>query len=152
MSWDGFFFSAAGLAAAPGTPGGDPAAETWVARYNRTTRRNDSAGASAIDAAGNVHAAGRSNYYGGDSDLITLKYDPRGNLLWAAGYNGTGGGADTASALAVDGSGNVSVAGASVGQGPGADFVTIRYRQVDAAGEGARSGEDGGCFISTVLP
>ena len=71
--------------------------------------------AAAVDAAGNVYVTGESAGAGFDFDYATIKYDPEGNELWVARYNGPGNGSDVASALAVDAAGNVYVTGQSPG-------------------------------------
>jgi hypothetical protein len=72
---------------------------------------NDDAGSSvAIDRNGNIYIAGSTNSVGaGNSDVLLLKYDNSGNLLWAKTW---GGGSDEQGArVAVDTGGNVYVAG-----------------------------------------
>ena len=102
--------------------------EEWVARYDAGSW--DRARALAVDASGNVYVTGESNKAGTGWDYTTVKYDPNGNELWAAGYDGPGGGCeiDWCYALAVDGSGNVHVTGESWGGDvSGYDYATIKY-------------------------
>ena len=102
--------------------------ELWVARYNGPGNAWDFARAVAVDAAGNVYVTGESAGAGFDFDYATIKYDPEGNELWVARYNGPGNGSDVASALAVDAAGNVYVTGQSPGAGTGpSDYATIKY-------------------------
>ena len=63
------------------------------------------------------------------SEVIHLKYDPNGNEVWVARYNGPANSYDSANALVVDGFGNVYVTGKSRGNGTGFDFATVKYIQ-----------------------
>jgi uncharacterized delta-60 repeat protein len=74
----------------------------------------------------NVYVTGSSDR-STDSDYATVKYDPNGNQLWAARYNGSGNSDDSASAMAVDSSGNIYVTGWSRGSGTNFDYATIKY-------------------------
>lgn len=120
--------------------------ELWVARYNGSGNGEDVATSLALDAAGNVYVAGRSQEAGSGLDLTTVKYNTTGIEQWVATYNGPGNGNDgtgifigffTSHSLAVDGSGNVYVTGLSTGIGSGFDFTTIKYSQASptACGE-----------------
>jgi hypothetical protein len=99
----------------------------WERRYNGSGDGNDWAAVLTVDSAGNVHVAGSAWSSGTASDIITLKYDPDGNLLWDRYYNGPGDSNDSATALDVDVAGNVLVAGESGGDGTFNDFVTLKY-------------------------
>ena len=50
---------------------------------------------------------------GGDGDCVTIKYDPNGNEIWVATYNGPGNDIDAADAIAIDSNDNVYVTGTS---------------------------------------
>ena len=101
--------------------------ERWVARYDGPGGADDYAKAMAVDGSGNVYVAGYSD--GGVSfyDYATAKYDPAGNLLWVARYDGPGRYNDHAAAVAVDAEGNVYVSGQSYGTGAATDYATIKY-------------------------
>ncbi len=101
--------------------------QLWAARYNGPGNGYDRANALAVDAEGNVHVTGFSEAPGTSRDYTTIKYDPNGNQLWVARYNGPGNGWDEAFALAVDADGNVHVTGCSWSAGIDYDYATIKY-------------------------
>jgi len=104
---------------------------------------SDAAGRNAlkVDAARNIHVAGRSNY-GPGSDFLTAKYDADGNELWRAMANGAGDNIDQPYALALDSAGNVYVTGDSYAGGI-SGMMTVKYSANGAeqwrmvAGDGA---------------
>jgi len=103
--------------------------QLWVARYNGPGNGEDHAGALAVDVSGNVYVTGWSVGSGTSRDYATIKYDPDGNELWVARFNGSADLEDRARALALDDSGNVYVTG-SCKTGPGSrdyDYATIKY-------------------------
>jgi uncharacterized delta-60 repeat protein len=124
----------------------------WENRYNEPGDSESYATAIAVDGKGNVYATGytfvvsgppievevrngKGNVYvtkipgptGYESDYLTLKYGPDGNLLWKNRYNGPANGEDYATAIAVDGNGNVLVTGESSGGNSGVDYATLKY-------------------------
>lgn len=99
----------------------------WVALHNGPGESRDTARAMAVDGAGNVYVTGdsRSDFL---YDYTTVKFDPAGNRLWAARFNGTGDGDDRALSIAADTAGNVVVTGHShSGMETGTDFATVKY-------------------------
>jgi hypothetical protein len=104
--------------------------ELWVARYNGPGNEWDQAWALATDLSGNVYVTGES---WGDGtglepwDYATIAYDPFGNELWVARYDGPGSEADGAKDIAIDASGNIYVTGWSYGNGTDFDYATIKY-------------------------
>jgi hypothetical protein len=101
--------------------------ELWVARFNGPANFNDGAKAIAVDGEGNVYVTGRAMADMFSPDFTTIKYDPDGNEIWVAWYDGPGKYFDEANAIRVDENGNVYVTGLSTGSGSGADFATIKY-------------------------
>jgi len=106
---------------------GAAAQQAWAARYNGPGNGWDGATAIAADSSGNVYVTGESYGVGTGGDYVTIKYDPSGNQLWAATYNGPGNSSEQTSAIALDSGGNAYVTGLSVGVGTGADYATIKY-------------------------
>ena len=74
---------------------------------------------------GNAYVTGWSRRAG--TDYATIKYDPAGNELWVARYDGPDGSQDEAVAIAIDTSGNVYVTGRSKGEGTDYDYATVKY-------------------------
>ena len=106
----------------------------WRRRYNGTG--ND------VDRAGNIYVVGSSdNGAGNDTsrlsglDIVTICYDPAGNELWSARYNGPDNGEEEPVRVCVDRAGRVFVAGWSsagrAGQSPRAEWAILCY---DGAG------------------
>ncbi len=122
--------------------------EFWAARYNGDRNLWDGGYAVALDAAGNVYVTGYTDFepiFGPETDCATIKYDPDGEEMWVAKYNGPADGSEIAAALAVDGAGRVYVTGMSDGLGTGGDYATIKYVQPtlgDLNCDGALNGAD----------
>jgi hypothetical protein len=101
--------------------------QLWASRYDGPGHAYDIPHALAVDSSGDVYVTGESDGIASGQDYATLKYDPNGNLLWAARYNGPDNSTDSALRLAVDGAGNVYVSGNSIGTGSDYDITTIKY-------------------------
>ncbi|EMR73821.1 PDK repeat-containing protein [Thermoplasmatales archaeon SCGC AB-539-N05] len=80
--------------------------------------------ATAIDSENNIIVTGYS-YNEGSFNYYTIKYDPVGNILWDAGYDGRW--TDMAYGVAVDSEDNVIVTGTSVAPGNNYEYYTIKY-------------------------
>jgi len=102
-------------------------AEAWAARYNGPGGGQDAATSLTLDAHGNILVTGTSDGAGTGNDYATIKYDPGGNVLWVARYNGPANREDGARAIAVDQVGNFVVTGSSDGNGTEQDFATVKY-------------------------
>ena len=102
--------------------------ELWAARYDGPARDADGGRALAVDRSGNVLVCGFSRGVGTWNDFVTLKYDPSGNVLWTARYDGpVDESEDAPRAIGLDDGGNLYVTGHSEGDGTGYDYVTIKY-------------------------
>ncbi len=102
----------------------------WTRTYSGGGGGPDYAWALELDLFGNVIVAGDSVGIGTSSDLVTLKYDPQGNLVWANRYNGPGNDFDTMGgglSLAVDSAGNVISGGYVWGAGTSFDAYVVKY-------------------------
>jgi hypothetical protein len=112
--------------------------ELWVARYNGPIDSDDFARSIAVDSSGNAYVTGAtSDDYPIDPNFVTVKYDPNGNEVWVATFQGPGNAADRGNAVIVDDMANVYVTGSSEGSVKRADYTTIKYdtdgNQLDVA-------------------
>jgi hypothetical protein len=102
--------------------------QQWVNRYG-VTGRDDMGLALMLDSSGNSVITGFGSN-GTNMDMLTLKYDGNGSLLWARTYNN--GQDDSARDLTVDVSGNVYITGWSNNAANSLrDYAAIKY---DSAG------------------
>lgn len=121
-----FAFLAAGLLF-PGTALAHHDEDTlWTSRYDGGG--NDFPKAMALDPQGNILVTGSSAGVGTGWDILTVKYSPQGEILWARRFNGPGNGDDFGAGLVVDSQGYIFVTGQSyTGSATGADIVLLKY-------------------------
>ncbi len=100
--------------------------ELWVRRWNGPSDRTDSALAMVVDASGNVYVTGGSYTPATVTDMITLKYDSNGVLLWSTTFRG-GYGTDSANDIALGADGSVYVTGESIQASTAFDWATVKY-------------------------
>ena len=97
----------------------------WTRLYNGSSNGDDIPVAIALDYSGNIYVTGYSTE--ASIDYCTIRYDPDGNEIWVANYDGKGGGEDRVYALATDDSCNSYITGASYGSGTWYDYATVKY-------------------------
>ncbi|MCG3116613.1 MAG: SBBP repeat-containing protein [Candidatus Manganitrophus sp. SA1] len=98
--------------------------QLWVRRYDNG--QIDLATGLAIDASGNAYVTGASLGANGLSDYATVKYDPAGNQVWVARFDGISHESAGANAVTVDLLGDIYVTGFSVFNGT-SDYATVKY-------------------------
>lgn len=98
----------------------------WTQRYNGVQSGFDRVGDIEIDSEHSIYVTGSAASANAQSDMVILKYDPTGNLIWAQSYDGLDNGSDVASAVAVYGE-TIYVAGHSYSFNSGFDYTLIRY-------------------------
>ncbi len=104
----------------------------WTAVYDGAGADEDSASALAVDAEGNVYVCGWCTEESTGLDLVTIKYDSGGTLVWASVFGREGTGGDGALDICLDGSGRVLVTGfASDTSVRNIDYCTISYDSSD---------------------
>ncbi|TFH00411.1 MAG: hypothetical protein E4H13_07565, partial [Calditrichales bacterium] len=107
--------------------------QQWMTEYNGIGDGLDGSTAMALDTSGNIFVTGYS-FRGPAStndEIVTIKFNPSGDIFWVSHYNSEGSRIDRAFALAVDSSGNAYVGGyinnVSYGNVYGNDYITIKY-------------------------
>lgn len=102
--------------------------QIWAKKYNGPDNRHDEGTMITIDSSGDVYVVGISESISGGGDIITIKYDSTGTLLWAARYDGPASMTETVSAIVVSG-GTVYVSGSGPFSSPGTgyEFLTLKY-------------------------
>lgn len=98
----------------------------WTKTYDMNGD-NDTGRAVVLDRAGNAYVAGDGRNSRANHDIVTLKYDRAGNLVWTGIYDGPGASEDAPNALVMNAAGALYVAGTSAGIGTGSDIVVIKY-------------------------
>jgi hypothetical protein len=94
----------------------DALAEDWTHTWGGSA--DDRANSIAMDSNGNIYSTGSTRSFGaGGADVLLLKYDPSGSLLWSKTWGGFAD--DNGIAIKVDGIGNVYVAGSTASFGAG---------------------------------
>jgi hypothetical protein len=112
--------------------------ELWRREITGTANDNDEAQAVAVDAAGDVVAAGVTKNTGTRQDLAVVKFSGSdGKELWRQEINGTANREDLARAVTVDGDGNVVAAGLTFNNGAGPDFTVVKLSGKDGSDSNA---------------
>lgn len=105
----------------------DSLKEVWEEQYQYPQNGNADSEDIAIDTSGNVYICGTVNIDDTHQNLLILKYDNNGQLLWSVTYGGSSADNITADKLAVDASGNVYVAGNIANGDSAPDYLTAKY-------------------------
>ena len=102
----------------------------WASYYPQAPPAVSAATSIAVDSANNSYVTGYSPNTNGTNDIVTIKYDPNGNMIWLQRYTSPGGGNASGNAIAVDNNGNVYVTGYDTTAAGGTEIVTIKYSPV----------------------
>lgn len=98
--------------------------QVWIRAYNGTANGTDEIKAMVLDENGNIYVTGNS--WGIDFDIMTIKYNTTGSVLWQDRYDYAND-YDKATDMTIDDSGYVYVTGRSVGNGTDRDYILIKY-------------------------
>ncbi|MBK8983681.1 MAG: SBBP repeat-containing protein [Ignavibacteria bacterium] len=105
----------------------DLGAEQWNRRYNGNSSSVEIPEKAVTDEAGNVIITGTSHEPGVLFDIVTIKYNSEGDLLWKKHFNGASSGNDFADDMALDESGNIYVSGSTFEAATINDYLIIKY-------------------------
>ena len=98
----------------------------WDVAYDNGLNIADYLTSMTIDNAGNIVTTGLiSDFTSGD--ILTVKFNPEGEVLWAMTYNGEADSYDEAWGVTTDNDGNVFVTGFDINEGVYSDLVVIKY-------------------------
>jgi hypothetical protein len=101
--------------------------QLWVSRYDGPMSGFEWGFELEVSPSGNIFLSGMSPGIGTSDDMITVGYDPDGNLLWELRYNGPGNSNDEAGIIGIDPVGNLYEVGSSTGIGTYYDMTVIKY-------------------------
>jgi Subtilase family/Secretion system C-terminal sorting domain len=100
----------------------------WQSTFQTTGINNDYGVALAEDNFGNIIVVGTTDNGGTiNHDVVILKYDLNGGLIWSHTYNSAFNKNDIGTAIKIDGSGNIYICGASEGNSTSFDYLLIKY-------------------------
>jgi uncharacterized delta-60 repeat protein len=98
----------------------------WDVSYDHGLNKADYLTSMDIDNEGNIIGSGLiSDFTSGD--ILTVKFNPEGEVIWAITYNGDADSYDEAWGVTTDNDGNVFVTGFDINEGVYSDFVVIKY-------------------------
>ncbi|HZH97690.1 MAG TPA: hypothetical protein VEX38_01855, partial [Fimbriimonadaceae bacterium] len=100
--------------------------ESWANRYYLTAGRMNRPNQMAMDSQGNLLVATTCSD-GTYGDIVLLKYNPGGTLLWTARYNGSAGKDDGATGLVLDSEGNAYLSGYTEVNGKYSEMLALKF-------------------------
>ena len=100
----------------------------WVRNYDGPAHGDDEAVSLAIDRFGDVYVTGKSRGDDRSTDIVTLKYDPDGNLRWLERYDESRGRNAEPVSMGVDAHGDLIVAG-TTSKNEWSILTIIKYAQ-----------------------
>ena len=106
--------------------------QQWAVKYDGPPSEEDKAFDVVADQNQNVYVTGRSVGAGGSAEnIVTIKYDAGGNVIWLDSYDGPISGFDEAREMRLGASGALYVTGFSEGVGTNNDYLTLKYDTVN---------------------
>lgn len=100
----------------------------WSTVYNNSSSNdNDIPSDISIDKTGNIFVCGKSKTSENGFDVLLLKLNSSGNILWSRTSNGSASGDDESSSLSTDNYGNVYVSASMNNTVTGNDLTTIKF-------------------------
>lgn len=103
----------------------------WVTNFNGAVGDVNFASAKGnaitTDNSGNSYVTGYSYEESNQNDIITIKYNSIGEVLWAVNFNGSANANDEGTGICVDSSGNIYVVGTSKSTLKSYDLTLLKY-------------------------
>jgi|GEM_PF-4001476 len=99
----------------------------WTAQFNGSGNGDDFVSDIVVDSLGGVYLTGSSVRSDGSTDILTMKYNTSGTLVWSKYFGLASGKNDMGVALSTGDDGHVYVVGQSYLSTSNSDIVTIRY-------------------------
>jgi len=102
--------------------------QQWLATFHGQSSIDDVPVDIIVDQNHNVHVAGTSEGSNRNADIVVIKYDPNGQVIWSARYDTPESRYEEASAFTLDAAGNVYVTGFSgvYRQRDTEDYLTVK--------------------------
>jgi hypothetical protein len=103
--------------------------QDWIARFDDGGNEHAQvANDIAIDSGGNIYITGFSTVVEPwEYDLIALKYNPDGNLLWPQSYDGANHSSDEGKFIVLDSDNNAYILGTSKRTNSCIDFIILKF-------------------------
>lgn len=109
-------------------------AQQWAKILDGPSNDEDKAFDIIVDLNQNVYVTGRSMGAGGSAEnMLTIKYDVSGNIIWQDTYDGPISGYDDAQQMRLGASGALYASGYSAGNGTNNDYLTLKYDTLNGA-------------------
>jgi len=109
--------------------------QIWDRRYTgQFSNSFDEPTGICTDASSSVLVAGMSDGIGSLSDMVILKYDSAGSLIWNTRYSSASNGFDKPNKMSIDNYGSVLISGTVTGTATGMDFAVLKYSQLTSVG------------------
>lgn len=141
-------------------PPGDTA---WTRSWNGTANGDDQGIANAVDAQGNIYVTGYATMTGRSTEMVVLKYNSNGTLLWANTWGGSNNNTeDRALGICVDASNNCYITGYSTDNSGKSALTTLKYNSsgslqwnvrepggnLDSKGLGITIDQSNNCYVT----
>jgi hypothetical protein len=126
----------------------------WASRYAGSAGHHDGGIVIKIDGSGNAYVAGYSYNSSGTADVLGIKYDPTGLMLWVSVYNVAGSGThDVGKAMGLDVYGSMYIAAeTSIPGVVNSDYLTLKYGSNGVLAWAARyNGPENGVDYPTAM-
>ncbi|HAY32838.1 MAG TPA: SBBP repeat-containing protein [Ignavibacteria bacterium] len=101
--------------------------EEWIRRYNGNSNSAEIPVKVITDISGNAVITGSSHEAGELFNVVTIKYNSDGDILWIKHFDGAESGNDMANDMDIDESGNIYVSGSTFTSASINDYLIIKY-------------------------